>query len=196
VLVHGPYLVRHVASENDSLALHGDILKTTHIEVFASQKFQSLSWNGRKLQASRTKYGSLKASIAACNRTIDLPRLENWKVHDGLPEKLPSYNDSSEAWVEANHMSTLNPTKPETLPVLYVDEYGFHNSFHLFRGYFEGAATGVDLALQGGLAFGWTAWLNGQFIGSHFGNNTVGTGNMSLSFSDAALVLSGTNVLL
>jgi hypothetical protein len=196
VLVQGPYLVRHVAGEDDILALHGDILKTTHIEVFASQKFQSLSWNGRKLQTSRTRYGSLKASIAAFNGTINLPRLENWKVHDGLPEKLPSYNDSSEAWVEANHMSTLNPTKPETLPVLYVDEYGFHNSFHLFRGYFEGAATGVDLALQGGLAFGWTAWLNGQFIGSHFGNNTVGTGNMSLSFSDAALVLSGTNVLL
>ena len=148
------------------------------------------------MQTSRTQYGSLKASIAAFNGTISLPRLEGWKVHDGLPEKLPFYNDSSEAWVEANHMVTQNPTKPDTLPVLYVDEYGFHNSFHLFRGYFEGAATGVDLSLQGGLAFGWTAWLNGQFIGSYFGNSTVGTGNMTLSFSNATLHSSGQNVLL
>jgi hypothetical protein len=185
-----------VADEEDVMALKGDILKTTEIEVFTSKKFKSLSWNGKRLQTSRTQYGSLKANIAGFNGTIELPGLETWKIHDGLPEKLSSYNDSSAGWVEANHMVTPNPTKPDTLPVLYVDEYGFHNTFHLFRGYFQGAATGVDLALQGGLAFGWSAWLNGEFIGSYFGNTTAGTGNMTLSFSNATMQSNGSNVLL
>jgi hypothetical protein len=93
-------------------------------------------------------------------------------------------------------MTTTNPTQPDTLPVLYVDEYGFHNSFHLFRGYFDSSATAVNLAVEGGMAFGWSAWLNGIFIGSYLGNSSVGTGNMTLSFANATLHANGTNVLL
>lgn len=80
--------------------------------------------------------------------------------------------------------------------MLYVDEYGFHNSFHLFRGYFEGPATGVNLSVQGGQAFGWSAWLNGGLVGSYLGNSSVGVGNMTLSFSNATINANGTNVLL
>jgi len=196
VLVQGPYLVRGVSHDNGSLALKGDILNTTAIEVFASASIGSLSWNGYKLQTSRTAYGSLKATVTAFNGTIQLPSLDQWKVQDTLPEKLPSYDDNSEAWVVADHLTTPNPTKPDTLPVLYVDEYGFHNSFHLFRGYFEGPATGVKLSVQGGLAFGWSAWLNGELIGSYLGNSSVGVGNMTLSFSNATLNSNGSNVLL
>ena len=196
IIVGGPYLVRHVAKENDVLALKGDILNTTDIEVFASKSFKKLSWNGQELKTHRTAHGSLKASVKAFSGSIKLPELTSWKVADGLPEKLPNYDDSGKAWVEANHVTTPNPTKPATLPVLYVDEYGFHNSFHLFRGYFDGAATGVNLALQGGLAFGWTAWLNGEFIGSWYGNTTLGQGNQTLSFNNATLNANGTNVLL
>jgi hypothetical protein len=171
-------------------------VNSTTIEVFACASEQTLSWNGKKLQTSRTRYGSLKATIAAFNTSIHVPLLGNWKVQDTLPEKLPSYNDSGAAWVVANHLTTSNPTKPDTLPVLYVDEYGFHNSFHLFRGYFDGSAKGVKLAVQGGQAFGWSAWLNGDFVGSYLGNSTVGTGNMTLSFANATLQANGTNVLL
>lgn len=98
--------------------------------------------------------------------------------------------------MEADHDTTPNPTKPDTLPVLYVDDYGFHNSFHLFRGYFKGPATGVKLSIQGGLAFGWSAWLNGQFLGSYLGNSSVGTGNLTLSFGNATVNTNSTNVLL
>jgi len=79
---------------------------------------------------------------------------------------------------------------------LYVDDYGFHNSFHLFRGYFEGSATAVKLSVQGGLAFGWSAWLNGEFVGSYLGNSSVGAGNLTLPLTNATLNANGTNVLL
>jgi hypothetical protein len=171
-------------------------MNTTAIEVFTCASEETLSWNGRKLETSRTSYGSLKATVAASNISIPLPSLEKWKVHDTLPERLAAYNDSGAAWVIADHLTTPNPTKPDTLPVLYVDEYGFHNSFHLFRGYFEGSASGVKLAVQGGQAFGWSAWLNGGFVGSYLGNSSVGTGNMTLSFANATVNANGTNVLL
>jgi hypothetical protein len=196
ILVQGPYLVRSVSNDGRCLALKGDILNTTAIEVFASASVNSLSWNGKQLQTSRTAYGSLKATVAAFNSTIKLPSLVDWKVQDTLPEKLPSYDDSGAAWVVADHLTTPNPTKPDTLPVLYVDEYGFHNSFHLFRGYFYGPATGVKLSAQGGLAFGWSAWLNGALVGSYLGNSSVGVGNVTLSFTNATLNTNGTNVLL
>lgn len=196
VLVQGPYLVRHVALEGDVLVLKGDIMSSTDIEVFACNSTKTLSWNGKKLSTSLTSYGSLKAHVTAFNSTIKLPSLDKWKVNDCLPEKKPGYNDSSAAWVVADHLSTPNPTQPDTLPVLYVDEYGFHNSFHLFRGHFDGAATGVQLSVQGGLAFGWTAWLNGQHIGSWLGNTTLGVGNATLSFANATVHTNSTNVLL
>jgi hypothetical protein len=196
VLVQGPYLVRSVSLNGSVLALKGDILNSTSVEVFACAGAETLSWNGNKLATSRTAYGSLKATVTAFNGTIQLPSLDSWKVQDTLPEKLPSYNDSGAAWVVADHLTTPNPTKPDTLPVLYVDEYGFHNSFHLFRGYFDGSATGVKLAVQGGQAFGWSAWLNGGFLGSYLGNSSVGSGNMTLSFGNATLNSNGSNVLL
>jgi hypothetical protein len=90
VLVQGPYLVRSVSNDGGCLALKGDILNTTAVEVFASAGVDSLSWNGKQLQTSRTAYGSLKATIAAFNGTINLPSLVDWKVQDTLPEKSPS----------------------------------------------------------------------------------------------------------
>lgn len=98
--------------------------------------------------------------------------------------------------MEADHQTTPNPTKPLTLPVLYVDDYGFHNSFHLFRGYFDGSATGVNLTLQGGMAFGFSAWLNGDFVGSYLGNSTVGKSSLVIPFTNVTNAGNGTNVLL
>ena len=196
ILVQGPYLVRDVTVDGSALLLTGDVSKDTVVEVFAPVDFTSLTWNGKDVSATRTAYGTLKASIASFSGNISLPSLNSWKVHDTLPERLASYDDSGIAWVEANHETTPNPTKPETLPVLYVDDYGFHNSFHLFRGYFEGSATAVKLSVQGGLAFGWSAWLNGEFVGSYLGNSSVGAGNLTLPLTNATLNANGTNVLL
>jgi hypothetical protein len=46
------------------------------------------------------------------------------------------------------------------------------------------------------MAFGWSAWLNGQFIGSYLGNSSFGVGNVTLSFVNATLNTNGTNVVL
>jgi beta-galactosidase GanA len=196
VLVQGPYLVRGISLESHTLALKGDVANATVIEVFASKSVKSLIWNGKPLRTSRTPHGSLTASISGFKGAINLPSLDSWKVQDSLPERLPGYDDSGIAWIEADHTTTPNPTKPDTLPVLYVDDYDFHNSFHLFRGFFDGPATGVDLSVQGGMAFGWSAWLNGHFLGSYLGNSTVGVGNMTLYFANGTVNTNGANVLL
>ncbi|KAF2197877.1 hypothetical protein GQ43DRAFT_443847 [Delitschia confertaspora ATCC 74209] len=199
VIVSGPYLVRGISSpDRYTLALTGDSKVATSIEVWASRGVKRLTWNGKTLIAVRTTYGSLIARVPGPSKKISLPRLSNWKVADSLPEANPSYNDNSSAWVDANHNSTENAMKPDTLPVLYVDDYGFHASSHLFRGYFAGPASGVHLSVAGGTAFGWSAWLNGAHIGSFFGNNTFGTeqGNLTLSFTNATVYTNTSNVLL
>lgn len=194
--MHGPYLVRSVTSEGDTLKLKGDASNTTEIEVFASKKTNSIKWNGENIQFSKTAYGSFKGTIKSPHVSIVLPSLDSWKVQDSLPERLPSYDDSGSAWVDATHMTTPNPTKPLTLPVLYVDDYGFHNNFHIFRGYFSGPATGVNLTLQGGMAFGFSAWLNGAFMGSYLGNSTVGRSSLVIPFTNATHSMNETNILL
>jgi hypothetical protein len=109
-------------------------------------------------------------------------------------------------------MTTSNPTKPATLPVLYVDQYGeesfplaqqfllrifvgFHNGVHLWRGRFNGIATGVYLTVYGGIAFGYSVWLNGGFIGSFLGTSSNESASLSLSFANAT-VHATNNVLL
>ena len=195
MLVQGPYLVRGVSKKDGILALTGDSADTTTIEVFASADAKIVSWNGKQLQTKETAYGSLKATVESSNLNVLVPSLETWKVHDGLPEKLAAYNDTSAAWVTADHMTTMNPTKPSTYPVLYVDEYGFHNSFHIFRGYFQGPAKSVKLSVQGGTAFGWSAWLNGAFIGSFLGSTSAGVGNLTLSLGNVTVHENAENVL-
>jgi beta-galactosidase GanA len=171
---------------------------TSAVEVFASSSIKALSWNGQALSTSRTCYGTLKAVIQGpSSNDFSAPILSNWKVHDSLPEIAPSYDDSGVAWKAADHNTTQIPTKPETLPVLYFDEYGFHQGIGIWRGYFTGNATGVYLSVQGGTAFGWSAWLNGVFIGSWLGDSTQFSqkGSLSLSFANASLASGSENVL-
>ena len=204
VLVIGPYLVRTASQEKDTLALTGDWAAETALEVFAPSRVKKLTFNGKAVKVHKTKYGSLKGSLSAPKVTIEsitssLPSLSDWKVADNLPERLPSYDDSSAAWVPANKTSTLNPRQPDTLPVLYADEYGFHAQNILWRGRFSAnssssAPTGVFLDVIGGTSHGWSAWLNGAFLGSTFGNVTLPQTNRTLSFGNATT--QGENVLL
>jgi beta-galactosidase GanA len=169
----------------------------TSIEVFAPSRVSSLLWNNREIQFQRTEYGSLIGHIEApSTKHLVLPELSSWKSMDSLPERFSEYNDKGPAWVPANHTTTPNPTKPDTLPVLYIDDYGFHSGSHLWRGYFNGPAKGVSLSVQGGMAFGWSAWLNGAFVGSFLGGAMNSTGNLTLSFDNATVYANKSNVLL
>ncbi|KAL2824945.1 glycoside hydrolase superfamily [Aspergillus cavernicola] len=196
VLVSGPYLVRSSRISGTTLALRGDSDGETTVEVFAPRKVKRITWNGKSLKVSKSRYGSLKASLAK-PPSVKLPALDGWKASDSLPERLPTYDDAGPAWVEANHMTTPNPHKPATFPVLYANEYGFHNGVRLWRGYFNGSSSGVYLNVQGGNAFGWSAWLNGHFIGSYLGDASIEQANDTLTIPDNTLTTDGTpNVLL
>ncbi|KAK8208014.1 hypothetical protein M8818_004052 [Zalaria obscura] len=200
ILVAGPHLIRTAEIDGDTLALTGDYNTTTPLEVFIpSTRCTHLTFNGNPLSFHATPYGSIIAHLTAPAHTIasinaTLPILSTWKVADGLPERLATYNDTN--WVLANHTRTSNPNPPATYPVLYADEYGFHTGPILWRGRFSGAATGVFLNVIGGTSSGWSAWLNGVWIGSSYGNVSLAATNATLDFPGAAVKSTGENVLL
>lgn len=202
VLVTGPYLVRTASRKGNTIALTGDWNSETNLEVYAPSSFKKLTFNGKEIKVKKTKYGSLTGTLPASEVTIEgitktLPNLE-WKVSDALPERNLDYDDSGAAWVAANKNSTLNPRQPDSLPVLYADEYGFHAQNILWRGHFSAnstasAPTGVFLNVIGGTSHGWSAYLNGAFLGSTFGNVSLAQSNRTLDFGNATK--RGENVL-
>ncbi|KAG9233709.1 putative beta-galactosidase [Amylocarpus encephaloides] len=199
VVVQGPYLVRSAKVEGNSVKLTGDWSGKTRFEVFVPSSVRSVIFNGKKANVEKTSYGSLVGTLTGSPHTINtiqskLPTLVNWKVKDGLPERSPDYNDSR--WIVADHNSTQNPTVPATYPVLYASDYGFHTGNILWRGRFKSSnQTGVKLSIIGGTSVGWGAYLNGAFIGSWLGSNTVTMGTLELSFANATLKSNSTNVL-
>lgn len=199
-IVHGPYLVRSVAMEKDTIELTGDWSNATALEVFAPSAISSVKFNGESVNVEKTTWGSLVGALdASKDDTVSilasLPKLDNWKAADGLPERLAEYDDSK--WVLANKTSTPNITPPATYPVLYADEYGFHTGNLLWRGRFSSptnhssAPTGVYLSVIGGTSHGWSAYLNGAFIGSWLGTTAITLSNATLSFQNATLAPSG-----
>jgi hypothetical protein len=102
-------------------------------------------------------------------------------------------------YIAASNMTTTNPNKPApNNPVLYVDDYNIHNGYHVYRASFHSTTappTGVYIAITGGLAFGYSAWLNGQFVGSYFGRSWITKDSIEFSFSNATLNNNTENVL-
>jgi hypothetical protein len=183
IFVIGPYLVRSANVSDGTISISGDNDNATSIEVYVGDTpVERILWNGSPLQLTRTNYGSYNASIPGVEgRTISLPKLQKWCTADSLPERLPEYDDSR--WTVCNKTSTLSPVKPLTLPVLFSSDYGFYSGAKIYRGYFDGQnASFVNITASGGLAFGWSAFVNGMPIG---GDN----GNASLSTTSAVLAI-------
>lgn len=59
--------------------------------------------------------------------------------------------------------------------VLYSQQYGFYGGNLIFRGHFTatGKETAITTTVQYGFAGGYSAWLNGAFLGSSQGSPTV-----------------------
>ncbi|GAP88114.2 putative beta-galactosidase B [Rosellinia necatrix] len=99
----------------------------------------------------------------------------------------------------ADHADTSNPTVPASNnPVLYVDDYGIHAGSHIYRATFQTTQkppTGVFLDITGGLAFGYSVWLNSRFIGSWLGLSYIGKQGIELPFNNITLNTDGDNVL-
>ncbi|KAI0477066.1 family 35 glycosyl hydrolase [Xylariaceae sp. FL0804] len=164
IFVLGPYNVRNASVSGSTVTVVGDNANTTSIEVYAGAEASTIEWNGEALNTTRTEYGSLIAMApGAADRSVELPTL-SWKTADSLPERYRDYNDS--AWVICNKTSSLSPTAPLTLPVLFSSDYGYYAGIKVYRGRFDGAgATAANVTAQGGVAAGWTAWLNGRYVG-------------------------------
>ncbi|KAL4919832.1 glycosyl hydrolases family 35-domain-containing protein [Aspergillus aurantiobrunneus] len=192
--VQGPRLVRAAQLEHGIISLRGDSNETTRIEVFTTDQVRTIAWNGKKLKTEKTSWGSLTAEIDG-PEAFELSQLGTWRMQDSLTERPTNHSDSGPVWVNANDTETPRKYKVSTKPYLYSGQYGFHTGVHLWRGYFNGPADGVYLEVQGGIAHGWSAWLNGKLIGSFLGNLISSVGSDEFSFPEGS-VRDGQNVLL
>ncbi|KAK8114857.1 hypothetical protein PG999_006926, partial [Apiospora kogelbergensis] len=187
IFVLGPYLVRSASVQGSELHIDGDSDVATALEAYTGTPIDAIIWNGQSAAAIKTDYGSYQINITGANdRQINLPKLANWKSADSLPEVKPDYDDSR--WTVCNKTSTLSPSAPETLPVLFSSDYGYYSGAKVYRGYLDGAnATSVYLSASGGLGFGWNAWLNGQLVGGHPGNGSLTSTSATLALPRDAL---------
>ncbi len=175
VLVRGPYLVRTAALTGTTLALTGDTTMTTPLEVFAPPGVTGVTWNGTPVATTVDAYGALAGSLAG-PPSYTLPRLTDWRFHVESPETQPAFDDAS--WTVADHITTTNPTKSATLPVLYMDDYGYHYGDVWYRGHFTaiGSETAITIDGEGGNYDAYAVWLNGAYLGSYSqGSASTGT---------------------
>ncbi|EKM53444.1 glycoside hydrolase family 35 protein [Phanerochaete carnosa HHB-10118-sp] len=180
IFVFGPYLVRNATllDGRSVLALHGDINATTTLDVVAPSSVKRVIWNGRTVHVQKSNIGTLRGILKFTAQAPELPdlRTAEWLCTDSLPEIQSNFNDSS--WVTANKTSTGRPYQPFAGKyMLYADEYGFHQGNTITRGHFTGrSAIGVQLSVQGGYNFGYSAWINSKFLGSNQGTNQYSAG--------------------
>ncbi|KAJ7589475.1 glycoside hydrolase family 35 protein [Mycena floridula] len=176
VLVSGPYVLRTAQIQGSTLAFVGDLNGTTPIEIIAPAAVSYFTWNGQAISVTKTNRGSFTASLEATSFVPTLPVLGDWKAAGSLPEIDPAFDDLS--FTDA----TLTTTNYTNLPplagtqVLYSQQYGFYGGNLIFRGHFTNATgdeTAIALTVQYGFAGGYSAWLNGVFLGSSQGNATV-----------------------
>ncbi|KAF5012277.1 hypothetical protein FDECE_1658 [Fusarium decemcellulare] len=190
VLVQGPYLVRSAHIEKNELDIRGDLDKATQLTIFAPKSIKSIIWNGEKIKIDSRKGNLYTAKLKGPSK-FELPSLGPWKYTDGLPEIGAKYKASESTWVVANKTNTTNTVIPDLKnPVLYVDEYDIHYGNHIYRATFpttDSAPTGVYLNLTGGLAFGYSVWLNSDYIGSYLGLSYEGANGQEFSFKNATL---------
>ncbi|KAG9027455.1 hypothetical protein FRB95_007755 [Tulasnella sp. JGI-2019a] len=194
VIVSGPYLVRTAKISGSTLALVGDTNGTTTFNVYAPSAVTSVTWNGVSVKTTKSALGvGLTGSITTAVPTITLPTLSAlpWKSTNSLPEIAASYDDRS--WVVANKTNTSRPFTQIGEYVLYADEYGFHAGNFIYRGYFNGSATGLDLWYDGGSSGGYSAFVNGHFAGS--GQSTNSNFNGTVTFPTGSVLAKGTNVI-
>ncbi|RKK85625.1 putative beta-galactosidase B [Fusarium oxysporum] len=219
-LVSGPYLVRSASIKGDTININGDWDEETTVEIWAPNTIRKVSFNGEKLQVTKSKYGSFIGTLPAPDITVEsftssLPSLSHWKVSEGLPEVAADYDDSrwtgkqAEArncqtrpntdLADADHETTPHFVPPDTYPVLFADEYGYQAGNILWRGRFNATKgdepTGAYLRVIGGLASGFSVYVNGKFLGAWLGSMTNKTGELAVSFQGVKFNTEEANIL-
>ncbi|KAJ6557263.1 glycoside hydrolase family 35 protein [Mycena vulgaris] len=196
VLVSGPYVLRTAAIFKNTLSLVGDLNGTTSIEVVVPKSVFKVLWNDVPVALTKTPRGSFIAKVGATH-TIALPTLENWKVSGSLPEIDIDFDDSRFTVADLTTTNYTNLPPLAGSQVLYSQQYGFYGGNLIFRGRFNasGAETAVNLTVQYGFAGGYTAWLNGVFLGSSQGTATISLSTDSWAIPSGTLRVNQTNVL-
>jgi hypothetical protein len=178
--------MRTAKATGDTLALTGDLNATTPIEIIggAPAGLSKLTFNGKDVSFEASKEGTLTATIDLPKPDLNIPKLSEleWKYIDSLPEIQPDYDDSK--WTVADLKKTYNSLRRLTTPVsLYSSDYGYHTGTLLYRGTFT--ATGNEstlfLSTQGGSAFGSSAWIGTQFLGSWRGYDAAMNGSSTFT---------------
>ncbi|NGO43883.1 cellulase family glycosylhydrolase [Streptomyces sp. YC419] len=178
VLVRGPSLVRTAELAGSTLKLTGDSTKAAKIEVIAdTKKAKKMTWNGRTV------------AVTQAPRPVRLPELTTWKYKEEAPESAPDFDDS--AWTTADRLTANNPELAGSLPVLAMDEYGYHHGNVWYRGRFKttGRATALALNANTGPTGQYAVWLNGSYLGSS------GDGAHTFGIPSGTLKAEGDNVL-
>ncbi|MCJ1473514.1 hypothetical protein MMC13_002165 [Lambiella insularis] len=179
------YLLR-TASYNyhRGLFITGDLNETSFLEIIGGipRVCNRLTFNGSTVSLHRSSEGILKGFVPYFPPKFSMPVISdlNWKYIDGLPEILPSYNDSS--WPRANLTHSNNTVRQLTTPTsLYGSDYGFHTSNLLFRGRFMAAGIEKTLQLdtQGGTAYAASVFLNQTSLGSFPGTSAQAVSNLT-----------------
>ncbi|KAH8693577.1 putative beta-galactosidase [Talaromyces proteolyticus] len=188
IFVIGPYLVRGASFKGKTVEIIGDNENTTSIEIYSGNpSVSTVKWNNEIIATRRTPYGSLVGTVpGAEDVSIYLPQLISWQSNDLIPEINPAYDDSR--WTNCDKNTTVNAIAPLSLPVLYSGDYGYHAGPKVYRGHFSNVnATGVNVTVQNGVAAGWSAWLNGKYIGGSPGNASLAATSDLLEFNSSAL---------
>jgi len=148
------------------------------------------------VHVTKTRRGSLTGQVGTPH-TISLPTLDTWKVSGSLPEIDPDFDDSSFTVADLTKTNYTNLPPLAGSQVLYSQQYGFYGGNLIFRGRFNasGQETAVNLTVQYGFAGGYTAWLNGVFLGSSQGNATISLSTDSWAIPSGALRVNQLNVL-
>ncbi|KAI9497041.1 beta galactosidase [Zychaea mexicana] len=167
VLIQGPYLVRSAEVKGRTVAFKGDIDETTDIQIVAPESIRSFTWNGKEISMSPTGHGTWSGTLDFGNPEVKYTDLSEatWKYSPGAPESQPDFDDSD--WIKANRTKSNSVTIPDTWPILYADDYGYHTGNIWFRGTFQGTSqiTGFNLTCHSGAASAWIVWLNGHYLG-------------------------------
>ncbi|CBX92575.1 hypothetical protein IAQ61_006037, partial [Plenodomus lingam] len=186
VILKAGYLMRTAQVTGGILAMTGDLNATTPIEIIggAPASPSKLTFNDKDLDFKVSDEGVVSANMEFAMPKIAMPQLNEleWKYLDSLPEIKPGYDDS--AWTTADLKKTYNSLRPLTTPVsLYSSDYGYHTGSLLYRGTFTatGNETTFYLSTKGGSAFGSSAWIGDQFLGSWRGYDAAYQGNATFT---------------
>jgi hypothetical protein len=169
VLVRGPALVREALVAQNTLALTGDTTKPSELEVWAPASARTVSWNGKAIAVRTTASGSLQASTPLAGvKQITLPDLwrGQWLRRQGSPASARGFDDSD--WQSASKAGTASVTRPPPgMPVLTMDDYGFHQGDVWYRGRYQGdgVSSRLEFVYGAGGAGLLQVWIDGQFLG-------------------------------